>query len=76
MPSRGAQHAAAYDEHTSPRTGQIQAVTTIDQKYWCSDSDDLGLRMGDIELGSADHGYVRSQAWADGPEAGSYGRAR
>ncbi|KAJ0109478.1 uncharacterized protein J7T55_000404 [Diaporthe amygdali] len=69
-------HHSAYYEHIDPRTEQIQATTTIDQTYWRNDSDELPLHGTDIELGTANNGYVSSQAWAAGPGAGSYGVAK
>lgn len=69
-------HQAAYYEHIEPpKTKQIRSVTTIDQRYWRNDSDELPLHGTDIELGSASHGYVSSRAWATGPGASSYGGA-
>lgn len=74
MPSLSA-HPAAYYKHIDPRNEQIQAITTIDQTYWHSGSN-KPLHGTDIELGSANHGYVSSQGWATPPGTGSYGGAR
>jgi hypothetical protein len=67
-----------YYEHVNPggRNEHIQAVTTIDQTYWRNDSDELPLQGAEIELGSANNGYVSSQAWAGGPIAATYGGAQ
>lgn len=72
-PSPIARQAAYYEHIDHPKTEQIQSVATIDQTYWRNDSDELPLHGTDIELGSANHGYVSSRAWATGPGAGSYG---
>lgn len=76
--SPGPDEYAAHYQHIDPRTEQIQAVTTIDQTYWRNNSDELPLQGSDIELGSANHGsanhgFVGTQAWAEGPRAGLYG---
>lgn len=71
VPSPGTQQKT-YEEHLGHRTDYIQTVTTIDQTYWRNNSDDMMLHGGGIELGSAEQGYVRSQAWAGSPGVGFY----
>lgn len=75
VPSRDAERGE-HKGHTAHRSDQIHAITTIDQTYWQNDSDDLPLQGAVIEHGVADHGCVRSQAWAGVPAAGSYGVSR
>lgn len=72
VPPPRADQAACYEHISHPKADQIHAVTAINQTYWRNDSDELPLQGTDIELGSANHGYVGSQAWAAGPGAGSY----
>lgn len=74
-PSPHANHAAYYENIEHPKTAQIYSSTTIDQRYWRNDSDELPLHGTDIELGSPSQGYVSSRAWATGPGASSYGGA-
>lgn len=71
-PSPLANHAAYYENIDRPKAEQIYASTTIDQRYWRNDSDELPLHGTDIELGNASNGYVSSRAWATGPGASSY----